>query len=85
LFSDFSGSSSTAKSSDDETSSIRYIKPAAGRDLANLFGGMSFESFTDSDLDNNSESVDSFNFIDRSTSIREVFADRYDGVTDPED
>jgi hypothetical protein len=46
---------------------------------------MSFGSFTDSDLDIDSESVDSFSFIDKSTLIREVFADRYDGVTDPED
>ncbi|KAK1613852.1 hypothetical protein QYE76_019369 [Lolium multiflorum] len=83
--SDFSGSSSSIKSSDEETSSASYVKPAAGRDLANLFGGMSFGSFTDSDLDSDSKSIDSFNFIDRSTSIREVFADRHDGVTDPED
>ncbi|KAK1633125.1 hypothetical protein QYE76_007440 [Lolium multiflorum] len=46
---------------------------------------MSFGSFTDSDLDSDSESIDSFSFIDKSTLIREVFADRYDGVTDPEE
>ncbi|KAK1625857.1 hypothetical protein QYE76_000172 [Lolium multiflorum] len=83
--SDFSGSSSSIKSSDEETSSASYVKPTAGGDLTNLFGGMSFGSFTNSDLDSDSESIDSFNFIDRSTSIREVFANHYDGVTDPED
>jgi hypothetical protein len=82
---DFWVSSSTTKSSDNETSSTGSIKPAACGDLANLLGGMSFGSFTDSDLDSDSESVDSFSFIDKSTLIREVFADRYDGVTDPED
>jgi hypothetical protein len=79
VVSDSSGSSST---SDDEISSANFVKPAAGGDLANLLGGMSFGSFTDSDLDIDSESVDCFNLIDRSISIREVFADHYDGVTD---
>ena len=82
--SDFSGSSSSTKSSG-KTSSTSSVTPAVGEDLANLFGGMSFGSFTDSDLDSDSESIDSFSFIDKSTLIREVFADRYDGVTDPED
>ncbi|KAK1609009.1 hypothetical protein QYE76_032682 [Lolium multiflorum] len=83
--SDSSRSSSSTKSSDGETSSTSSIKPATGGDLANLFGGMSFRSFTDSDLGSDSESVDSLSFIDKSTLIREVFADRYDAVTDPED
>ncbi|KAK1682441.1 hypothetical protein QYE76_043289 [Lolium multiflorum] len=46
---------------------------------------MSFVSFTGSDLSSDSEIIDNFDFIDRSTSIREVFADLYDGVTNPED
>ncbi|KAK1692121.1 hypothetical protein QYE76_008818 [Lolium multiflorum] len=82
--SDYSGSSSSTKSSG-KTSSTSSVTPTVGGDLANLFGGMSFGSFTDSDLDSDLESIDSFNFIDKSTFIREVFADRYDGVTDPED
>lgn len=49
-----------------------------------MFGDMSFGSFIGSDLSSDSKSIDSFDFIDRSTSIREVFADLYDGVTDPE-
>ncbi|KAK1631744.1 hypothetical protein QYE76_006059 [Lolium multiflorum] len=44
---------------------------------------MSFESSADSNIRSNSESIDSFNFIDRSTSVREVFTDLYDGVTNP--
>jgi hypothetical protein len=50
-----------------------------------MFGNMSFRSFTDSDLRSDSESIDNFDFIDRSTSIREVFADLSDGVTNPEE
>ena len=84
--SDFSGSStSSIESDDEEVSPPSFIKPAIGGELADLLGDMTFGSFTDSDLDSDSESIDSFDFIDRSTSIREVFADRYDGVTDPED
>jgi hypothetical protein len=46
---------------------------------------MSFGPFTGYDLSSDSESIDNFDFIEKSTSIREVFSDRYDGVTDPED
>ncbi|KAK1660518.1 hypothetical protein QYE76_048677, partial [Lolium multiflorum] len=77
--------SGDGESGDEEASPPSYVKPVAGGDLADFLGGMSFGSFTDSDLDSDSESIDSFDFIDRSTSIREVFADRYDGVTDPEE
>ncbi|KAK1613915.1 hypothetical protein QYE76_019432 [Lolium multiflorum] len=55
---------------------------------------MTFGSFTDSDLESDSESSNNndftnhsftnFNFIDTSADSREVFADLYDGVTDPE-
>jgi hypothetical protein len=83
--SDFSGSSSSIESGNKEASPPSYIKPATGGELTDLLGGMSFGSFTDSDLDNDLNSDDDFDFIDRSTSIREVFADHYDGVTDPED
>jgi hypothetical protein len=46
---------------------------------------MSFGSFTHSDLSSDSESIDSLSFIDKSSLIREIFADCYDGVTDPKD
>ncbi|KAK1608220.1 hypothetical protein QYE76_031893 [Lolium multiflorum] len=42
---------------------------------------MSFESSADSDISSDSNSIDSFNFIDRSTIVGEVFTDLYDGVT----
>ncbi|KAK1618436.1 hypothetical protein QYE76_023953 [Lolium multiflorum] len=83
--SDFSGSSSSFESGDEEISPSSFTKPASSRKLADIFGSMSFGSYGDSDLSSNSKSIDSFNFINKSTSIREVFADLYDGVTDPEE
>ncbi|KAK1632932.1 hypothetical protein QYE76_007247 [Lolium multiflorum] len=85
--SDFSGSSSSSsiESDDEEVSPPSFIKPTIGGELADLLGSMSFGLLTGSYLSNDSDSVDNFDFINRSTSIREVFADRYDGVTDPED
>jgi hypothetical protein len=45
---------------------------------------MSFESSADSDISDDSSHIDSFNFIDRSTIVEEVFTDLYDGVTNPD-
>jgi hypothetical protein len=45
---------------------------------------MSFESSADSDISSDSDSVDNFNFIDRSVVIGKVFANLYDGVTNPD-
>jgi hypothetical protein len=42
---------------------------------------MSFGSPAYSDLSSDSESIDSFDFIDRSTSVRAVLTDPRDGVT----
>ncbi|KAK1642875.1 hypothetical protein QYE76_060680 [Lolium multiflorum] len=67
----------------EEISSPRFTKSATSRDLVKIFGGMSFESSADSNISCDSDSVDSYNFIDRSTSVREVFTDLYDGVTNP--
>ncbi|KAK1617084.1 hypothetical protein QYE76_022601 [Lolium multiflorum] len=83
--SDFSGSSSSFETGDEEISPPSFIKPATSGKLADMFGSMFFGSCTDSDLSSDSESVDNFNFVDRSTSIQEVFADLYDGVTDPKE
>ncbi|KAK1631546.1 hypothetical protein QYE76_005861 [Lolium multiflorum] len=84
--SDFSGSpASSIESGDEKASPPSFIKPAAGGELADLFGDMTFRSFTDSDLGSDFESIDNLDFIDKSTSIREVFVDLYDGVTDLED
>jgi hypothetical protein len=78
-------SSSSIELGDEEVSPPSFIKPAIGGELVDLLGGMSFGSFTGSDLSSDSDIVGNFSFIDRSTSIREVFANRYDGVTNPED
>ncbi len=83
--SDFSGSSSSFGSGDDEISPSNFTKPASSGKLADIFGSMSFGSPADSNISSDSESVDSFDFIDKSTSTREVFADLYDGVTDLEE
>jgi hypothetical protein len=74
---------STTEFSSSETSSTSSIKPTAREDLANLFGGMSFESYTDSDLDSKPKSFDSLSFIDKSTSLREAFINRYDSIAHP--
>ncbi|KAK1613374.1 hypothetical protein QYE76_037047 [Lolium multiflorum] len=83
--SNFSGSSSSFESGDEEISPSSFTKPTSSGKLADIFGSMSFGSYADSDLSSDSESVDNFDFIDISTSIREVFADLYDNVTDPEE
>jgi hypothetical protein len=87
---DYSGSStSSAESGDEEVSPPRFTKPADGGALADLFSDMTFGSFTETDLsqDSDSESFTNFDFTNTSnyTASRKVFADRYDGVTDPED
>ncbi|KAK1646535.1 hypothetical protein QYE76_064340 [Lolium multiflorum] len=74
-----------AKIGDEEISPSSFTKPASSGKLADIFGSMSFGSSADSNISSDSESVDRFNFIDRSTSIREVFPDLYDGVTDPKE
>ncbi|KAK1649071.1 hypothetical protein QYE76_066876 [Lolium multiflorum] len=83
--SDFSGSSSLFESGEEGISPSSFTKPASGRKLAEIFCSMSFGSSADSNIINDSDSVDSFDFIDRSTSVWEVLADLYDGVTDPEE
>ncbi|KAK1632812.1 hypothetical protein QYE76_007127 [Lolium multiflorum] len=82
---DFSESSSSLKIDAEKVSSPRFTKSTTSEELVKIFGSMPFESSADSNISSDSDSVDSFNFIDRSTSIREVFADLYDGVTDPEE
>ena len=87
--SDFSGSSkSSVESGDEEVSPPCFTKPADGGALTDLFGDMTFGSFTGTDLsqDSDSESFTNFDFtnINNSTASREVFANLYDGVTDPE-
>jgi hypothetical protein len=84
--SNFLGSPTTSVESGGEVSQPRCIKPAHGGVLEDLFGDMTFGSFTGSDRDSDPESCSNFNSIsdNNSTYSREVFADRYDGATDPE-
>ncbi|KAK1611388.1 hypothetical protein QYE76_035061 [Lolium multiflorum] len=71
------------KEGEEETSSPRFISTRASEKLAKIFSDMSFESSADSDISDDSNSFDSFNFIDRSTTIGKVFTNLYDGVTKP--
>ncbi|KAK1607558.1 hypothetical protein QYE76_031231 [Lolium multiflorum] len=71
-------------SSDEEISSPRFINTVASEKLAKIFSDLSFESSADSDISSDSDSVDSFNFIDRSVVIGKVFTNLCDGVTNPD-
>ncbi|KAK1664335.1 hypothetical protein QYE76_052494 [Lolium multiflorum] len=80
-----SGSSSSFEIDADEISSPCFAKSVTSGTLVKIFGSMFIGSSADSNISSDSDSVDSFNFIDRSTSVREVFADLYDGVTNPDE
>ncbi|KAK1628620.1 hypothetical protein QYE76_002935 [Lolium multiflorum] len=82
--SDFSDSSSAFETSDEETSPPRFIKTTTSEKLVKVFGDMSFESSADSNISSDSDNIDNFSFIDISTIVGEVFADLYDGVTNPD-
>ncbi|KAK1695202.1 hypothetical protein QYE76_011899 [Lolium multiflorum] len=83
--SDSSGSVSSFESDDEEISSATSSKFASSDELVKIFGNISVGSFADSNISSDSDNIDAFDFIDRSTSIREVFADLYDGVTNIDD
>ncbi|KAK1628969.1 hypothetical protein QYE76_003284 [Lolium multiflorum] len=83
--SDSSGSVSSFESGDEEISSTISTKPASSGELINIFSNIPVGSSTDSKISSDSDSVDTFDFIDRSTSVWEVFADLYDGVTNIDD
>ncbi|KAK1603756.1 hypothetical protein QYE76_027429 [Lolium multiflorum] len=83
--SDSSGSVSSFGYGDEEISSAISSKLASSDELIKIFGNISVGSSADSNISSDSDSVDAFDFIDRSTSIREVFADLYDGVIDIDD
>ncbi|KAK1666415.1 hypothetical protein QYE76_054574 [Lolium multiflorum] len=69
-------------STDEEFSSTYSANKA--RKLAKIFSNTSFESSADSFISSDSDSVDSFNFIDKSAAIGKVFTTLYDGVTSPD-
>ncbi|KAK1612514.1 hypothetical protein QYE76_036187 [Lolium multiflorum] len=83
--SDSSGSVSLFESGDEEISSTISTKLASSGELVKIFSNISVGSSPDSNISSDSDSVDTFDFIDRSTSVREVFADLYDGVTNIDD
>ncbi|KAK1630198.1 hypothetical protein QYE76_004513 [Lolium multiflorum] len=74
---------SSIESDEEETSSPRFISTRASEKLAKIFSDMSFESSADSYISDDSSSVDSFNFIDKSTTVGKVFTSLYDGVNKP--
>ncbi|KAK1681565.1 hypothetical protein QYE76_042413 [Lolium multiflorum] len=75
---------SNFSSSDEEFSSPYFVDNKASGKLAKIFSNTSFESSADSFISSDSDSVDSFNFIDKSAAIGKVFTTLYDGVTNPD-
>ncbi|KAK1611517.1 hypothetical protein QYE76_035190 [Lolium multiflorum] len=73
ISSEFSAVDSNFSSSDEEFSSPRFVDSKASGKLAKIFSNTSFESSADSFISSDSESVDSFNFIDKSVAIGKVF------------
>ncbi|KAK1684088.1 hypothetical protein QYE76_044936 [Lolium multiflorum] len=76
-------------SSDEEFSSPYFVDNKASGKLAKIFSNTSFESSADSFISSDSDSVDSFNFIDKSAAIGkkgfklpENFK-KFDGLQDP--
>ncbi|KAK1593911.1 hypothetical protein QYE76_018545, partial [Lolium multiflorum] len=84
ISSEFSAIDSDFSSSDEELSSPRFVDTKASGKLAKIFSDTSFESSADSVISSDSDSVDSFNFIDKSVAIGKVFTNLYDGVTNPD-
>ncbi|KAK1610719.1 hypothetical protein QYE76_034392 [Lolium multiflorum] len=69
ISSEFSAIDSDFSSSDEELSSSRFVDTKASGKLAKIFSDTSFESSADSVISSDSDSVDSFNFIDKSAAI----------------
>ncbi|KAK1664855.1 hypothetical protein QYE76_053014 [Lolium multiflorum] len=82
---EFSAVDSNFSSSDEEFSSPRFVDSKASGKLAKIFSNTSFESSADSFISSDSDSVDSFNFIDKSIAVGKVFTNLYDGVTNPDE
>ncbi|KAK1607432.1 hypothetical protein QYE76_031105 [Lolium multiflorum] len=69
ISSEFSAIDSDFSSSDEEFSSPRFVDTKASGKLAKIFSDTSFESSVDSVISSDSDSVDIFNFIDKSVAI----------------
>ncbi|KAK1694538.1 hypothetical protein QYE76_011235 [Lolium multiflorum] len=72
ISSEFSAVDSNFSSSDEEFSSPRFVDNKASGKLAKIFSNTSFESSADSIISSDSDSVDSFNFIDKSAAIGKI-------------
>ncbi|KAK1615313.1 hypothetical protein QYE76_020830 [Lolium multiflorum] len=72
ISSEFSAVDSNFSSSDEEFSSPYFIDNKASGKLAKIFSNTSFESSADSFISSDSDSVDSFNFIDKSVAIGKI-------------
>ncbi|KAK1602968.1 hypothetical protein QYE76_000045 [Lolium multiflorum] len=72
ISSEFSAVDSNFSSSDEEFSSPRFVDSKASEKLAKIFSNTSFESSADSFISSDSDSVDSFNFIDKSVAIEKI-------------
>ncbi|KAK1694572.1 hypothetical protein QYE76_011269 [Lolium multiflorum] len=73
ISSEFSAVDSNFSSSDEEFSSPYFVDNKASGKLAKIFSNTSFESSTDSFISSDSDSVDSFNFIDKSAAIGPLY------------
>ncbi|KAK1646263.1 hypothetical protein QYE76_064068 [Lolium multiflorum] len=72
ISSEFSAVDSNFSSSDEEFSSPYFVDNKASGKLAKIFSNTSFESSADSFISSDSDSVDSFNFIDKSAAIGKI-------------
>ncbi|KAK1645283.1 hypothetical protein QYE76_063088 [Lolium multiflorum] len=84
ISSEFLAVDSDFSSSDEEFSLPRFVDTKANGKLIKIFSDTSFESSADSVISSDSDSVDSFNFIDKSVALGKVFTNLYDGVTYPD-
>ena len=84
ISSKFSADDSDFSSSNEEFSSTRFIDTKASGKLTKIISNTSFESSADSVISSDSDSINSFNFIDKSAAIGKVLTNLYDGVTNPD-
>ncbi|KAK1663736.1 hypothetical protein QYE76_051895 [Lolium multiflorum] len=74
---EFSAVDSNFSSSDEEFSSTYFVDNKASGKLAKIFSNTSFESSADSFISSDSDSVDSFNFIDKSAAIGKIIRSKF--------
>ncbi|KAK1662973.1 hypothetical protein QYE76_051132 [Lolium multiflorum] len=77
ISSEFSAVDSNFSSSDEEFSSTYFVDNKASGKLAKIFSNTSFESSADSFISSDYDSVDSFNFIDKSAAIGKIIRSKF--------